>query len=74
MWKDDVSLLNFDNTIHLICSYFSRSPKRIRVLSDQEEEILGFHLKLLKPLEIRWLSIYKVIERIYDLYPALISN
>jgi len=42
-------------------------------MEEEEEEKLESQLKLLKPIDVRWLSIYTVIERIHQLYPALIS-
>jgi len=73
IWNQVKELSGFNSIIHCICWYFSQSYKRINILEEQEEEILGSHLKLIKPLDIRWLSIFKAISRIYEVYPALIN-
>jgi len=71
LWKNDKTLNGFNSILHLLCRCFNKSSKRTIIL--EEEELLSCHLKLLTPIDIRWMSIYKVIERIYLLYPALIS-
>jgi len=73
VWQSEPGLTSFNSTIHSLCSFFSKSSKKLLLLEEETESLLQTHLKLLKPIDIRWLSIYKVIERIYDLYPALIS-
>ena len=73
LWKHDVSLNGFNSTIHCICTYFSSSSKRIKILDEEQEILFEAHLKLLKPIDIRWLSIYNVIARIFEIYPAIIK-
>ena len=74
LWKNDKTLNNYNSSLHSLCKYFSKSSKRNKILmEEEEEEKLESQLKLLKPIDVRWLSIYTVIERIHQLYPALIS-
>ena len=74
VWANETSLVNFNSTIHSLCSFFSKSAKKTQILDEEQQTLLKSQLKLLKPIDIRWLSIYKVIERICEIYPALISS
>jgi len=73
IWKGNKYLSNFNNTIHSLCKYFRKSCKKTQILEEEEESILENHLKLIRPLDIRWLSVYIAIEKIFEIYPALIS-
>jgi len=74
IWKNNSELFSFNNTIHCLCKYFTKSSKRLQILNEEEEAILEIHLKMIKPIDIRWLSMYSVIARIYDLYLAILST
>jgi len=74
LWNNDKSLNGFNSTIHTICRYFTKSSKKLKILEEEEEVLLESHLRILKPIDIRWLSLYKAIGRILEMYPAIVST
>ena len=50
------------------------SSKRIKILEENELEILDVQLRLIKPLDIRWLSHYQALSRIFESFPAIMQT
>lgn len=71
--KNNPKLLSINKIIYSICSYFTNSYKRIQVLKLVEKTENIPELGLIKPIDMRWLSNFKALERICLIYPALIT-
>lgn len=60
-----------NNLIYKIVAYFRNSSKKLRILEDNESNLMQLDLKLINPIDCRWLSCYPAISRILDIYPAI---
>ena len=63
----------FQSLIYELVKYFINSPKKIHILDDYQEEILGEALSLIQPIKIRWFSYYQAIKRIKLLLEPIYS-
>ena len=61
--------------VYKVSSFFCASSKRNIVLMSAEEEALEEmnNYQLLRPFDVRWLSNFVAIERLLDLYPAVVK-
>jgi hypothetical protein len=64
----------FNTNIHSLIAFFTTSSKRLKILEDHELEILDVHLRLRKPLDVRWLSHYQALSRIFEIFPAIMQS
>jgi hypothetical protein len=71
--QTSISFKALNNLIHGICSFFSRSPKKVEILLKEEIALNEEQLKLIMPLDERWLSHYPAVKRIITVYSSLIS-
>jgi hypothetical protein len=69
--KNDI-VASFYNFIYKLTKFFSTSHKKtgILFLNSIDEN----HLKLITPLDVRWLSIYPAIHRILEIYPSIVNS
>jgi hypothetical protein len=72
--QDILELRALNNLVHSICSFFHRSPKKMRVLLKEEEDDMGEELRILMPNDERWLSHLPCLERIIELYVPIINT
>jgi len=64
------------NLVYSTYKYIYASPNRINVLFENQEEIqdLLSEINLIKPMQIRWLSIFKALLRIVRIFPSVINT
>jgi hypothetical protein len=72
--QDIIEFKALNNLIHTLCSFFHRSPKKMKILLKEEEEEMGEELKILMPNDERWLSHLPCLERIMELYVPIINS
>ena len=68
-------LNRLNDLVYKVSSFFCASSKRNIVLMSAEEEALEEmnNYQLLRPFDVRWLSNFVAIERLLDLYPAVVK-
>jgi hypothetical protein len=71
--EDLMKFKALNNLVHSLCAFFHRSPKKMEILSKEEEAANMEELKMLLPSDIRWLSNYAAIKRILDIYVPLVN-
>ena len=59
---------NLQSFKYELVKFFLNSPKRINLLDEIQDDILGEVLSLIRPIIIRWVSMYGAIKRIIELW------
>ena len=67
-------LLFMNDLIYKLCSYFSGNAKRLNILKNQELIDEVSQLKLIKALDVRWLSNLYSIDRVIQIFPQIINS
>ena len=67
----ELKLLN--STIYSLCKLFKKSTAKIQILEEYELQELKTVKKLIRPINIRWFSMYRAICRVIELFPSIIS-
>jgi hypothetical protein len=70
--QSNIQFKALNNLVHGLCSFFTRSPKKMEILLKEEAKMLEDQLKLFMPLDERWLSHYPAVKRIIKIYSSLI--
>ena len=73
-WDGDKPLKEINQLIYNICKFFMNSRNKFNILKGHEKQILDLELRLIKPIDIRWMSKFTAIKRILLLYPALVKT
>ena len=60
--------------IYNVCSFLNGSEKRVQILKETEVDDLNLGLRIIKPLDVRWLSNLDAMERLLDLYESVINT
>ena len=71
-WKIDVYMQRINQVMFSLCKVFAYSPRKVNLLEAKEKDLLNLNLHLIKPIDERWLSHFKAIERLLKIYPAII--
>ena len=74
LWGLDQKLKEINKLVYNLCGLFSRSSSRIKLLKTHEKNLLNLDLKLIKPLDVRWMSKFSAIQRLLLLYPAILKT
>ena len=61
----------FQSTIYELVKFFINSPKKIRILDDFQEELIGHSFNLIRPIKVRWFSFFRAIDRIILLWEPI---
>ena len=64
---------NVESLLHLIYSYFSRSPKRQSVLDELQSFMRVSHQKMINPSKTRWLALGNCVSRVLNQWPVLFA-
>ena len=73
-YKEFNALQDFNADLYNIIAYFARSPKKIVILDNVQQELdYETTYRLIKAKEIRWNSFFYATNRVRELYPALIK-
>ncbi|XP_063229351.1 uncharacterized protein LOC134534752 isoform X2 [Bacillus rossius redtenbacheri] len=64
---------NVESLLHLIFSYFSRSPKRQGILEELQDFMRACQVRMINPSKTRWLALGNCIARVLSQWPVLFS-
>ena len=56
----------------LLRKFFKKSTKKLQILQDIEYKEIKSMKSLIKPIKVRWFSMYNAIKRIVEIYPSLV--
>lgn len=71
-WKVDRYLKSLNKTIYSLCKLLHNSPTKLKLLQKTEMEELGYVIGLIVPIDIRWLTKFKSVKRLFEIYPFII--
>ena len=66
----DLKLVN--SAVYSLCKFFKKSTKKLQILQDIEYKEIKSMKRLIKPIKVRWFSMYNAIKRIVEIYPSLV--
>ena len=72
--KEIAYLKEINKLVYQTCKFLNSSAKRIQILRDNELNDLNPQLRLIKPLDVRWLSNLDAIDKIIELYESIINT
>ena len=71
-WKGDAALKELNSMVYSLCKLFRKAPAKLQILKNYQMDLLGYEEKLVTPIDIRWLTKFRAIDRILKLYPFII--